>query len=319
MGKALIEELDHWGIDHRFVAVEGEPRTNLKIMEQETGRVTDVNEPGFQVQDQHMKSLLETYEAALAEVEVVVLAGSLPPGVPSDFYGTLILRAKQRRTHVFLDADGVPLKEGIKRFPHVIKPNLAELEQVLGRRLPEEDDRIKAGVDLCREGIGLVTLSLGEEGAWFFAGGTWDPGDSPCYIRRQSRRSRGYDGGRPGDGKGAGLVPGGDGPFFPSPRAPLPHQKRGLSLAPGKRRNPCPSASNCPVVDRSEKTKEGRFMKKLVAVTGCPTGIAHTFMAAESLKQAAEEKGIPIKVETRGATGVENRLRRKKRSGRPTR
>ncbi|SDD03337.1 PTS system, fructose-specific IIC component [Melghirimyces thermohalophilus] len=49
-------------------------------------------------------------------------------------------------------------------------------------------------------------------------------------------------------------------------------------------------------------------MKKLVAVTGCPTGIAHTFMAAESLKQAAEEKGIPIKVETRGATGVENRL-----------
>jgi len=170
LGKALIEELDHWGIDHRFVAVEGAPRTNLKIMEQETGRVTDVNEPGFQVQDQHMKSLLETYEAALAEAEVVVLAGSLPPGVPSDFYGTLILRAKQRRTHVFLDADGVPLKEGIKRFPHVIKPNLAELEQVLGRRLPEEDDRIKAGVDLCREGIGLVTLSLGEEGAWFFAG-----------------------------------------------------------------------------------------------------------------------------------------------------
>jgi PTS system fructose-specific IIC component len=49
-------------------------------------------------------------------------------------------------------------------------------------------------------------------------------------------------------------------------------------------------------------------MKKLVAVTGCPTGIAHTFMAAEALAQAAEKKGISIKVETRGATGVENRL-----------
>jgi fructose PTS system EIIBC or EIIC component len=49
-------------------------------------------------------------------------------------------------------------------------------------------------------------------------------------------------------------------------------------------------------------------MKKLLAVTGCPTGIAHTFMAAESLQQAAKAKGLSIKVETRGATGVENRI-----------
>ena len=49
-------------------------------------------------------------------------------------------------------------------------------------------------------------------------------------------------------------------------------------------------------------------MKKLVAVTGCPTGIAHTYMAAESLSKAAEKLGVSIKVETRGASGVENRL-----------
>ncbi|MGI6127565.1 MAG: PTS fructose transporter subunit IIC [Planifilum sp.] len=49
-------------------------------------------------------------------------------------------------------------------------------------------------------------------------------------------------------------------------------------------------------------------MKKLVAVTGCPTGIAHTYMAAESLQRAAEKMGVRIKVETRGASGVENRL-----------
>ncbi|PTM57568.1 PTS fructose transporter subunit IIC [Desmospora activa] len=49
-------------------------------------------------------------------------------------------------------------------------------------------------------------------------------------------------------------------------------------------------------------------MKKLIAVTGCPTGIAHTYMAAESLQRAAQVKDVEIKVETRGATGVENRL-----------
>ena len=52
-------------------------------------------------------------------------------------------------------------------------------------------------------------------------------------------------------------------------------------------------------------------MKKIIAVTGCPTGIAHTFMAEESLKKAAKEMGIEIKVETNGAIGVENELTEK--------
>lgn len=49
-------------------------------------------------------------------------------------------------------------------------------------------------------------------------------------------------------------------------------------------------------------------MKKLLAVTACPTGIAHTYMAAESLIKAAQSKNVEIKVETRGAVGVENEL-----------
>ncbi|MEV2353726.1 fructose-specific PTS transporter subunit EIIC [Paenibacillus larvae] len=49
-------------------------------------------------------------------------------------------------------------------------------------------------------------------------------------------------------------------------------------------------------------------MKKVVAVTSCPTGIAHTYMAAESLKQAAQEMGVQLKVQTNGASGVGNQL-----------
>lgn len=48
--------------------------------------------------------------------------------------------------------------------------------------------------------------------------------------------------------------------------------------------------------------------KKVVGVTGCPTGIAHTFMAAEALKNAAKELGVHIKVQTNGSTGVGNQL-----------
>ncbi|SCY33537.1 fructose-specific PTS transporter subunit EIIC [Alkaliphilus peptidifermentans] len=47
---------------------------------------------------------------------------------------------------------------------------------------------------------------------------------------------------------------------------------------------------------------------KLVAVTSCPTGIAHTYMAAEALEKAAKHKGVNLKVETQGSVGVENEL-----------
>lgn len=46
----------------------------------------------------------------------------------------------------------------------------------------------------------------------------------------------------------------------------------------------------------------------LVAVTACPTGIAHTYMAAEQLEKAGRKLGLKIKVETQGAMGVENEL-----------
>lgn len=49
-------------------------------------------------------------------------------------------------------------------------------------------------------------------------------------------------------------------------------------------------------------------MAKIVAVTACPTGVAHTYMAAEALIKAAKDAGVSIKVETRGAVGVENQL-----------
>ena len=47
---------------------------------------------------------------------------------------------------------------------------------------------------------------------------------------------------------------------------------------------------------------------KLIAVTACPTGIAHTYMAAEKLEQTARKLGHEIKVETQGAMGIENEL-----------
>lgn len=47
---------------------------------------------------------------------------------------------------------------------------------------------------------------------------------------------------------------------------------------------------------------------KILAVTSCPSGVAHTYMAAEAIERAAKAKGIEIKVETQGSIGIENRI-----------
>lgn len=51
-------------------------------------------------------------------------------------------------------------------------------------------------------------------------------------------------------------------------------------------------------------------MKKIVAVTSCPTGIAHTYMAAEMLEEAGKKLGVNVIVETNGSIGVENKLQK---------
>lgn len=53
------------------------------------------------------------------------------------------------------------------------------------------------------------------------------------------------------------------------------------------------------------------FSVKIVAVTACPTGIAHTYMAAEALEKAAKKLGHTIKVETQGSIGIENKISKK--------
>ena len=60
--------------------------------------------------------------------------------------------------------------------------------------------------------------------------------------------------------------------------------------------------------EEEEVAENSRIVYKVLAVTACPTGIAHTFMAAESLNKKAEEMGISIKVETNGSGGAKNVL-----------
>ncbi|SDX11605.1 fructose-1-phosphate kinase [Marininema mesophilum] len=167
-GEALLAQLDEWGISQEFIKVPGEVRTNTKLVDQNSGEVTDINEPGFTVETKDVDRLLAEFDHCLIGSELVVLSGSLPQGAPSDLYRTMIKQAKKREVTVILDADGEAFREGIQAVPHVVKPNREELQGLLQRELITDSDYLLAGQEILRFGVTCAVISMGAAGAWFF-------------------------------------------------------------------------------------------------------------------------------------------------------
>lgn len=145
----------------------GETRTNLKIVNPETGENTDVNEPGPEVKPGELRQFLVRMCQRIRPGDLVVLSGSLPKGAPADTYKVWTERLRELGAKVFLDADGTCLAEGIQGKPDFIKPNASELARLMGRQFETEGQIIAAGRELLASGIENVVISLGSEGALF--------------------------------------------------------------------------------------------------------------------------------------------------------
>ncbi|HBM74172.1 MAG TPA: 1-phosphofructokinase [Clostridiaceae bacterium] len=170
-GDYIKEYLDKAEIENDFVYAEGETRTNLKIIDSIRHTNTDINEPGPYVPYDKIKELERKIFGAIGENAVLVLSGSIPKSVSTDIYYRWIDMAKKLKVRVVLDCDGELLKKGIKAEPYLIKPNINELEELLGRKVSGMDDMIKSARELLRSGIEVVVLSLGSDGALFVKDG----------------------------------------------------------------------------------------------------------------------------------------------------
>lgn len=159
------------GIDDCFVWIPGETRTNLKLLDRRSGDTTDINLPGLTVTpgtlDAARAVLLDLAEAG----SFVVLAGSLPGGLPPETYRDLTRRLKARGARVVLDVSGGPLSASLAAepdaLPYAVKPNRHELEEWAGRPLPALADVLDSARALHASGIALVVVSLGADGALF--------------------------------------------------------------------------------------------------------------------------------------------------------
>lgn len=165
------------GIEDQFVRVPGHTRVNVKIVDTVQDRVTDINFPGLQISDEDLRRLFGAIERLSADCGWFVLSGSVPAGLPSDVYTQLVSRLKGLGKTVVLDASGPPFAEAVPAAPDVIKPNIDELEELIGGRLETEAAivgaarRLVAGGDgdgaSRGGGIALVAVSMGPRGALF--------------------------------------------------------------------------------------------------------------------------------------------------------
>ena len=152
-------------IEDRFVRIDGQTRVGIKISDPVLRQTTDINFSGPAPTPADLTALDETLAAL--DAEYFVLAGSLPPGVEPTFYRTLVAALKARGKRVVLDASGEPLPLALEAKPHLIKPNIDELSELVGKPLDGEDAVIAAARELVSEGIEQVVVSMGRDGACF--------------------------------------------------------------------------------------------------------------------------------------------------------
>ena len=169
-GRTLLAALEREGLRTHFRFVEGQTRTNLKIIDRALHTNTDINEPGLTVSPADLDALLRDLLGMVREGDVVVLAGSLPQGAPQDTYRVWTAACREKGARVCLDADGVLLAEGLKAAPYLIKPNEDELSRLVGHRLTDTDELIAEGRRLLKGGVTRVVISLGERGALYLRG-----------------------------------------------------------------------------------------------------------------------------------------------------
>lgn len=169
-GRTLLAALEREGLRTHFRFVEGQTRTNLKIIDRALHTNTDINEPGLTVSPADLDALLRDLLGMVRDGDIVVLAGSLPQGAPQDTYRVWTAACREKGARVCLDADGVLLAEGLKAAPYLIKPNEDELSRLVGHRLTDTDELIAEGRRLLKGGVTRVVISLGERGALYLRG-----------------------------------------------------------------------------------------------------------------------------------------------------
>ncbi|MCQ2386865.1 MAG: hexose kinase [Clostridia bacterium] len=163
--KRMFEHnLDKENVKHQFVLNSGSARTNYKIIDKKS-MLTEINDKGETVARDKQLELIELVKKLSVDAEVVVMSGSLPKGVPSEFYGEVLKNVSSDKK-VVVDAERENVLSAIKSHEiYMVKPNLKELEMFAEMTLRTKKDILTATKKYLNLGVKNVLVSIGSEGA----------------------------------------------------------------------------------------------------------------------------------------------------------
>lgn len=166
IGKLLQRLVEREGIDSVVTPSHVETRENFTAYEQHSGLQYRFVLPGSTLHRAEWEACLDKLATLPAKPKFVVASGSIPPGVPDDFYARVARHAKELGARMVLDTSGAALGAALEEGVALIKPNQNELAEFLGKQLNRDAERIAACRTLIAGGrTQAVALTLGEDGA----------------------------------------------------------------------------------------------------------------------------------------------------------
>jgi len=173
-GARLEKYLAGCGFPAEIVPIANEVRNNLTITDKQ-GLTVKLNEIGPYVSAAELDRLEAGVRARLPETKWLMICGSVPPGVPPNFYSKLLTAAREHGVKTLLDTDGESLVEGLAAGPTAVAPNQQEAERLLSTALLTRTHFREAASKIRGMGAEAVVLSLGSRGAvGAFQGHLWE-------------------------------------------------------------------------------------------------------------------------------------------------
>ncbi|MBR2563439.1 MAG: 1-phosphofructokinase [Paenibacillus sp.] len=165
-GRFINDKLLEETIQTDFVHIADDTRINIKLKH---GDETEINGLGPAIRAEEAEELLNKL-SSLQEGDIVILSGSVPPSLGSDFYNRLIHVCKQTKSEFVIDTTGPALMEALVHQPLLVKPNHHELAELFGVTIETREELVSYGRKLLEAGAKHVLISMAGEGALFITG-----------------------------------------------------------------------------------------------------------------------------------------------------
>jgi 6-phosphofructokinase 2 len=164
-GQKFQELIGKEGFDFVSFPTAGDTRENFIAVDESTNLQYRFGMEGPQVSEAEWQPCLDYLEKE-SDLDYIVASGSLPPGVPLDFFGRLAALAKRKSAKLIVDTSGEPLKHAVAEGIYLCKPNLGELSSLSGKQRLAPDEIVPAArAIIAKGGCTVIAVSMGAEGA----------------------------------------------------------------------------------------------------------------------------------------------------------